>query len=100
MEYVIDEEGNLYEIEDKSVLKKPDTISAYDENGEKFEFSKKDAEKRKLTDDQAKELIYRVMPRYDRFLNMYFRAHPEAAFARAPEAYIYYPATGLYYRIP
>jgi hypothetical protein len=67
MEHVIDEEGNIFGIEDKSVLKKLDTISVYDERGEKFELSKKDAEKSKLTGEQAGEIIY-GMARHNSFL--------------------------------
>ena len=82
----VDEQGNMYEIEDKSVLKISETIIVYDESGEKFELNKKDAENLKLANERVDGMVYDILDRDERLLNMYHRVHPEAAFARAPEA--------------
>ncbi len=84
----VDEQGNMYEIEDQSVLKMSETISVYDESGEKFELNKKDAESLKLANERVEGIVYNILDRDERILNRWYRAHHEAAFARAPEAYI------------
>jgi len=86
MKLVNDKQGNLYRIEDIGVLKKTETISVYDEDGEEFELEREEAEKNKLTDDEVNELITKTIDHENKLLDLYYRTHPEAAFARAPEA--------------
>ena len=80
----IDEQGNLYKIENEGALKRSDSINVYSERGEKFELNKQVAERLKLTGDQANDLISKISHNY--LTDMYLRIYPEAAFARAPEA--------------
>ncbi|MGA9100379.1 MAG: hypothetical protein WB392_15765, partial [Methanotrichaceae archaeon] len=86
MKMVIDEQGNLYKIDDVSVLKRADTISVYDENGMKFELEEEDAKRLKMTENESGKMIDSLRTRNNCFTMTFPRSYPEAAFARAPEA--------------
>ena len=73
-----DVQGNLYKIEDENALKRSNTISVYDENGDKFELSQDDAKRLKLKNNQPEKSIGGFKD-----CNNCFRTYPEAAFARA-----------------
>jgi|GEM_PF-6589942 len=83
MKLFVDDRGNVYDFDDESILKRVETISVYNDKGEKFKVNKNDAEKQKLTDEQIKELI----SHHSHLINMYCKTHPEAACAAPVGAY-------------